>query len=133
MLRSVEIDRSRSAEISRRTCFCRRLRTIMTLSATTPNESDRRQTSSVVRMRSATANLPPGRSAHPARKERNVARVVRPILFLRHLHETVAGAVHGAEMHRIGGISFQLLAELQDLVIDRPGRWVSVVSPDFVE
>ena len=48
-------------------------------------------------------------------------------------HELIAYTVHGPEMYWVGGVFLQLLAQLQDVVVHRPGGRVVVISPDFVE
>src|ERR1700744_4140968 len=45
----------------------------------------------------------------------------------------VPRAVDCQEMLRICRIRLQFLAQLQNLIVDRTRRWVSIVAPDFIE
>src|SRR5438270_12109516 len=48
-------------------------------------------------------------------------------------HEFVAGAVDGQKEARVGRVRLELLAEAQDVVVDRAGGRIVLVAPDFVE
>jgi hypothetical protein len=41
--------------------------------------------------------------------------------------------VYRAEVYRTGGVAFQFLAKLEDVVVDGAGRRIILVSPDFVQ
>src|SRR5262249_50621677 len=48
-------------------------------------------------------------------------------------YELITCTVNGPEVYRVSRILFQLLAQLEDMVIDRPGRGVMLISPDRIE
>src|SRR6476646_6902047 len=48
-------------------------------------------------------------------------------------NELIAYTVYRPEMHWIGGVRLQLLAQFQDVVIHRASGRVIVISPDFVQ
>src|SRR6476646_6091350 len=48
-------------------------------------------------------------------------------------NELIAYTVYRPEMHWIGGVLLQLLAQFQDVVIHRASGRVIVISPDFVQ
>src|SRR5579871_4213811 len=48
-------------------------------------------------------------------------------------HEFVAHSVYGAEVYRTGGVAFQFLAQLQDVIIDGAGRRIILISPNLIQ
>ena len=47
--------------------------------------------------------------------------------------EFVSHTMYGAEMYRARWIPLQLLAKLENVIVDSPGRRIVLVTPDFVE
>src|SRR5215469_15860882 len=52
---------------------------------------------------------------------------------IRSWDKFVSCAVDGEEMLRIGWIALQLLSQLENLIVDRARRRITVVSPDLVQ
>src|SRR5271170_1399222 len=48
-------------------------------------------------------------------------------------NELVTHSVHSAEVYRTGRVALQLLAKLQDMVVDGAGGRIILVSPDLVQ
>src|SRR5579859_4831645 len=47
-------------------------------------------------------------------------------------HKFVARAMHSPEVERLCRVFFQLLPELQNMIVNGPGRRIALISPDLV-
>ena len=47
--------------------------------------------------------------------------------------ELIPLAVNGEDVFGGGWIFFQLLAQLQDVIVHGAGRWVNVIAPDLIQ
>src|SRR5580658_7181994 len=110
----VSTEWARSISSVDRTCWCSRLRIMNRLEAVVPAMISTSDVSNSTRVRI------PG-----------VRFSIDTEPFLR--NEPVSSAIDGLQMARVGAARLQLLAELQNLIIDRARRRIRVIPPHLVQ